>query len=97
MELNNPHMMAELLKYHHWGEIKIPLQRKQIIEIWFSLMRVSAIGEGGLEMTELNDLIEENEEKYIFKNQNCPTNCHEKVYIAYFQGTHQYPLFRKLL
>ena len=49
-------MIAELLKYHHRGEIKILLQKKDDIEIWLSLMGVSVIGKSGPEMTELNDL-----------------------------------------
>ena len=36
--------MAELLKYHHRGEIKMPLWEDDI-EIWLSLMGVSAVGE----------------------------------------------------
>lgn len=52
-------MMAELLKYHHRGEIKIPLQKDDDIEIWLSLRGVSVTGESGPEMTELNDLRED--------------------------------------
>ena len=44
IELNNHGIMAELLKYHHRGEIKMPLWEDDI-EIWLSLMGVSAVGE----------------------------------------------------
>ena len=52
-------MIAELLKYHHRGEIKIPLQKEDDIEIRLSLMGVSVIGKSSPEMIELNDLGED--------------------------------------
>lgn len=56
-------MMAELLKYHHRGEIKIPVQKDDDIEIYTSLMEVPEIAESSPEMTGLNGLREENESK----------------------------------
>lgn len=56
--------MAELLKYHHRGEIKIPVLKDDDIEIYSSLTTgVSGIAESSPEMTGLNDLRGENESK----------------------------------
>lgn len=63
-------MIAELLKYHHREEIKIPLQKEDDIEIRLSLMGVSVIGKSGPEMTELNDLGEDDKGKSKNKNKN---------------------------
>lgn len=56
-------MMAELLKYHHRGEIKIPVLKDDDIEIYPSLTGVSEIAESSPEMTGLDDLRGENESK----------------------------------
>ena len=92
IELNNHGMVAELLKYHHRGEIKVPLQKDDDIEIWFSLIGVSVTGESGPEMTELNDLREDKGLKNTHTHTS-PAYCYEKVYIAYFYGIHQYLFF----
>lgn len=72
-------MMTELLKYHYGGEIKIPVQKNDDIEIYLSLMGVTVIAESSPEMTDLNDLREENEGKIKKIHQNYPDYCQKKV------------------